>query len=269
MEVVLENHTPAPETTVCKAARNDYSEVGIQGRSFGEIMEDVDFTQEAKEWARENKGDFDDEELLKAEARKYSLIQSLLNHGHYGPFEHPQFTFSVNGVSRSLMAQLTRHRHATFDIQSMRYVSFENADPEPGEACVAIPELETAEPAGRNVEIADYAQSWSDQELLDERKRALEQAYEYSFKRYQELLDFGVAPENARMVLPIGTKVNIVFSVNARMLMHIADMRAAADAQWEIREMTEQVLECWGEKMPVTYKYYNEYMKNRKNRLAP
>ena len=86
---------------------------------------------------------------------------------------------------------------------------------------------------------------------------------------YQELLELGLPPEDARFVLPIGTKVNIVMSVNARMLMHIADMRAAADAQWEIREMTEEILDIAAEWCPITFEYYNEHMKNRKNRLAP
>jgi len=96
-----------------------------------------------------------------------------------------------------------------------------------------------------------------------------EQAIRESFMAYQELLDLGAAPENARMVLPIGTKVNITFTVNARTLMHIADMRAAADAQWEIREMTESVLDLAEEWMPFAFHYYNENLKNRKNRLAP
>jgi thymidylate synthase (FAD) len=53
------------------------------------------------------------------------------------------------------------------------------------------------------------------------------------------------------------------------MLMHVADMRAAADAQWEIRQMTEDVLELAEEWCPITFEHYNEEMKNRKNRLAP
>jgi thymidylate synthase (FAD) len=53
------------------------------------------------------------------------------------------------------------------------------------------------------------------------------------------------------------------------MLMHVADMRAAADSQWEIRELTEEVLEKAAEWCPLTFAYYEEKMKGRKNRLAP
>jgi len=48
--------------------------------------------------------------------------------GHYGPFEHPSATFAAEGMSRACMAQLTRHRHVSFDVQSMRYVAFDEVD---------------------------------------------------------------------------------------------------------------------------------------------
>jgi thymidylate synthase (FAD) len=167
------------------------------------------------------------------------------------------------------MAQITRHRHATFDIQSMRYVSFEDADPTPGEAVVTIPEFDTTHPAGRNADMDSAYEGLDEDVLLDLRREKYENAIRQSFEAYQDLLSMGVAPENARMVLPIGTKVNMVFSVNARMLMHIGDMRASGEAQWEIREMTEEVLDRAEEWCPHTFRYYNEEMKNRKNRLAP
>jgi thymidylate synthase (FAD) len=53
------------------------------------------------------------------------------------------------------------------------------------------------------------------------------------------------------------------------MLMHVADMRAAADSQWEIREMTESILDLAAEWCPITFEHYEKHMKGRKNRLAP
>lgn len=249
MKVNVIESTPDPEEVVCRAARNDYMEDYGADKSFEEVMEGVD-------------GEV-------VEEKKENLIHHLLERGHFGPFEHPQITFHVEGVSRSLMAQLTRHRHATFDIQSMRYVDFEDVDPKPGEGVVTIPELDDPGIVGRNAEFAGGEADMDDEVILRERRMCYERAMERSFKEYQNLLDLGVAPENARMVLPIGTKVNIVFSVNLRMLLHIADMRAAADAQWEIREMTEEVLDKAAEWAPNTIYYYDKEMRNRKNRLAP
>jgi len=110
MEVTLLEATEDPEDTVCKAARNDYSAEFVGGQSLEATMETVE-------------GD-------SIEDKKETLIGHLLDHGHYGPFEHAQITFAVEGVSRSCMAQITRHRHVSFDVQSMRYVAFDDVDPE-------------------------------------------------------------------------------------------------------------------------------------------
>ena len=42
--------------------------------------------------------------------------------GHESPIEHASFTFAIEGVSRSLLAQITRHRLASYSVQSQRYV---------------------------------------------------------------------------------------------------------------------------------------------------
>jgi thymidylate synthase (FAD) len=202
--------------------------------------------------------------------KKRELIEDLLRHGHYGPFEHVQATFHIGGVSRSLMAQLTRHRWATFDVQSMRYVNFDELNPEPGEGVVAIPELGNAQVQGRNAEFAEHIkEEMPEDEIAFNRTRIYREAMGDALEAYKQLIELGTAPENARMVLPMGTKVNIVFSVNARTLMHIADMRAEADAQWEIRNMTNEVLELAKEWCPNIFDYYTREMQGRKNRLAP
>jgi len=250
MEVELLKATPEPEKTLCLAARNDYLEEWIGDMTFEEAMSAID-------------GDNTD-------VKMETLIGHLMEHGHFGPFEHVQATFAVKGISRSCMAQITRHRHASFDIQSMRYVNFSDMSPEPGEGVVLIPELETTDPAGRNTDMDDvYADAYSDEQLLDARREQYEAALKQSFKSYGNLVDMGVAPENARMVLPIGTKVNMVVSMNARMLMHVGDMRASGEAQWEIREMTEGILDAASDWCPITFDYYENNLKNRKNRLAP
>lgn len=268
MKVSILNKTPSPEQLICEAARGDYESRWIGELDFVESMDEIEPADpdEVPEEARKQMSGVS-ENLRR---RMWTLISHLLEHGHFGPFEHPHITFTVKGVSRSLMAQITRHRHVTFDIQSMRYVSFEDIeDPEPGGAVVSIPELEEADPAGRNVEMDENYQRYTDQELIDARDAQYRAAISQAFKAYGNLIEMGTAPENARMVLPIGTKINMTFTLNARMLMHVADMRAAADAQWEIRQMTEDVLDLAREWAPMTFAYYEEELKNRKNRLAP
>jgi thymidylate synthase (FAD) len=247
MDVTLLEATPDPEELICTAARNDYMEEFVGDRTFESVMDTVE-----------------GEDL---EAKKRTLITHLLKHGHYGPFEHPHATFAVKGVSRSCMAQITRHRHVTFDVRSMRYVSFDDVDPadvEEGELVVTPPSVDDPDWIGRNQQTGSV-----DEETIERRKEVFSQSVRRSVEDYQELLDLGMPPEDARFVLPIGTEVNIVMTMNARMLMHVGDMRAAADAQWEVRDMTEQILDLAEEWAPITFEYYNEEMKNRKNRLAP
>jgi thymidylate synthase (FAD) len=247
MEVTLLEATENPERLVCQAARNDYMEEFVGETPFDEVMSTID-------------GDSLDE-------RKATLIHRLLDHGHFGPFEHPHATFAVEGISRSCMAQLTRHRHVSFDVQSMRYVAFDDVDPaevRDGEMVVVPPSVEDPDWVGRNQQTADV-----DAETASEREEIFRAAVSHSVEAYQQLLDRGLPPEDARFVLPIGTEVNLVMSMNARMLMHVADMRAAADSQWEIRRMTEDVLDLAMDWCPTTFEYYEEQMKHRKNRLAP
>jgi thymidylate synthase (FAD) len=149
----------------------------------------------------------------------------------------------------------------------MRYVAFDDVDPEDvrdGEMVVIPPSAEDPDWVGRNQKTGDVSE-----EDIAEREEIFKDAIENAVESYQDLLELGMPPEDARFVLPIGTKVNIVMSMNVRMLMHVADLRAAADSQWEIREMTEEVLDLAAEWCPITFEYYRENMKGRKNRLAP
>ena len=247
MEVQLLEATENPEEIICKGARNDYSEPFVGDQTFEETMATVE-------------GD-------DLEEKKETLISHLLSHGHYGPFEHANAVFAVKGISRSCMAQITRHRHVSFDVQSMRYVSFDEVDPEDvkdGEMVVTPPSASDPDWVGRNQKTGQV-----DEETVAEREELFRESVARSVEEYQRLLDLGMPPEDARFVLPIGTEVNMVMSMNARMLMHVADMRAAADAQWEIREMTERVLDLAAEWCPITFEYYDEHMRNRRNRLAP
>ena len=247
MEVTLLEATEDPEEVICRGARNDYMADFVGEQSLEEAMADIE-------------GDT-------LEAKQETLIGHLLKHGHFGPFEHPQATFAVKGVSRSCMAQITRHRHVSFDVQSMRYVAFDDVDPaavREGEMVVIPPSATDPDWVGRNQQAGAV-----DEETAAEREAIFKDTIEDAVRSYQDLLELGMPPEDARFVLPIGTKVNIVMSMNARMLMHVADMRAAADAQWEIRQMTEEILDLAAEWCPITFEYYEEHMKNRKNRLAP
>ena len=96
MKVKLLAHTPEPEKLIAAAAKNCYSSSNIDN-----VLEGL--TEEKTE----------------------NFVNMLSEIGHESPIEHVSFTFAIEGVSRSLLAQITRHRMASFSVQSQRYVSYE------------------------------------------------------------------------------------------------------------------------------------------------
>ncbi|MDR0856168.1 MAG: FAD-dependent thymidylate synthase, partial [Clostridiales bacterium] len=91
--VTLLSHTPEPEKVVALAAKLCYSDADVT-----ELRRGVSETDTAK------------------------FIAMLIRLGHLSTIEHASFTFSIEGVSRALLAQITRHRIASFSVKSQRYV---------------------------------------------------------------------------------------------------------------------------------------------------
>ena len=92
-KVTLLAYTPEPEKLVAAAAKLCYSSSSPQTLMDG-------LTPEKTE----------------------SFLEMLQTIGHESPIEHVSFTFGIEGVSRSLLAQITRHRIASYSVQSQRYV---------------------------------------------------------------------------------------------------------------------------------------------------
>ena len=93
MKVTLLQHTGDPEKIVAAAAKLCYSESGVEN-----ILEGLTEEKSAK------------------------FLNMLMDLGHESPIEHVSFTFGIEGVSRSLLAQITRHRIASYSVKSQRYV---------------------------------------------------------------------------------------------------------------------------------------------------
>src|SRR5690554_4299575 len=197
-----------------------------------------------------------------------AVVKTLLQRSHFGPFEHPSITFNIGGVSRSLMAQITRHRVGiSFDVQSLRYTRLDeigDTDEELQAAFAFPPYLNQDEP----VRVVERRRSPWHIEDPSAVRRQLTDAYRQVLHLYRKLLEAGLPAEDARMILPLGTRINMVMSVNARTLMHILDMRLPPNAQWEIRELCGALLDLAAMWVPATFRWYRE---NRagKHKLAP
>ncbi|MDR3205727.1 MAG: FAD-dependent thymidylate synthase [Candidatus Methanoplasma sp.] len=149
--------------------------------------------------------------LGKGEPEK--TLGKIVGMGHHSVIEHAVFTFSVEGVSRALTHQLVRHRIASFSQQSQRYVSMD-------EPTFVVP---------RTVE--------ADGESLAIYNKIMEDVW----KAYSQL-EKRIPAEDARYILPNGCTTNITVTMNARELLHFFSMRCCERAQWEIRDMAEEML---------------------------
>ena len=181
------------------------------------------------------------------EKSREELIAGLLRSGHFGPFEHPSAYFAVENISRVAMAQVTRHRHMSFDVQSQRYVDFSDKDP-------VVPPSFVDEGSNRY-----YSNRHGEEATWEE---VMNVHWRKCVDKYTDAIDSGIPKEDARFFLPQATPVNLTFSANPRSLMHFFDLRHNMKAQWEAREFASQVLDEAKEWAPLTFDGYEQYINN-------
>jgi thymidylate synthase (FAD) len=162
-----------------------------------------------------------------------SFIQKIVDLGHLSTIEHASFTFGIEGVSRTLLAQITRHRIASFSVQSQRYVSYSGG----GFGYIIPPAIQ----ALGDEAVAKYeAQMAQMQSWYDEWREALGGAGEKS-------------NEDARFVLPGACETRMMLTMNARELLHFFSLRCCNRAQWEIRSLAWEMLRLACEAAPALF----------------
>jgi thymidylate synthase (FAD) len=220
-KVYLLTHTPNPEHTIASAAKLCYSSSTISNLT---------------------------ENLTDESAA--SFVEMLSEIGHESPIEHASFTFGIEGVSRSLLAQITRHRMASFSVKSQRYVregAFEYVtppeianDPE----ALALYEEIMAEDQKKYDRLAEILKEKHIKTFMDEGKDE-KTATHLAEKK---------AIEDARFVLPNACETQMVMTMNARSLHNFFRHRCCARAQWEIQDIANQMLELVSAVAPNLFK---------------
>ena len=147
------------------------------------------------------------------------LIRHIVNSGHTSTLEHINYTFAIEGVSRSLLAQITRHRHFSFSVQSQRYNKLETG----------------SKSGGFDYITPDYM--YADQGLLDEYIGMMQTIQTW----YDDLRDMGLPAEDARFILPNATTCNMALTGNLRSFLEFYGKRSEKGAQWEIRDLAELI----------------------------
>lgn len=200
MKVTLITHTPQPEKVVAAAAKLCYSD-----------QVDIETLMQS----------LDDEDAIRAFVRK------LMTMHHESPLEHVSFTFGIEGVSRSFLAQVTRHRVASFSVRSQRYCSEDTP-------AFVVPKPIAAD---------------------DKKKDEFANAMQAAWMSYSQLIELGAAKEDARAVLPNACETRMMVTMNARELLHFFSLRCCTRAQLEIRTVANEMLKVCREVAPTIFEH--------------
>ena len=202
MKAVLIRHTLSPEEVVALGARLCYSKARV------------------------------DDLLDKVEAKDQTeFVHKIMSMGHDSVLEHASFTFGIEGVSRTLLAQITRHRVASFSVQSQRYVSYEK-----GFGYIVPPKIEAL---GADA-VAEF-------------ERQMDTMHQW-YVQWQEKLGTGEGGnEDSRFVLPGACETRMMVTMNVRELRHFFSLRMCSRAQWEIRALANEMHRLCMEVAPALF----------------
>lgn len=208
MKVKLIAYTPDPERVVAAAAKLCYS-----ASSVDDLLDGL------------------------TEEKAKSFVEMLATMGHESPTEHVSFTFAIEGVSRSLLAQITRHRIGSYSVQSQRYVPLENFE------YILPPEIQ------EDPESKAIFEEMMEQEArcYEKLSAVLKQKHEKTFLA-QGMSEKAAARaaekkaiEDARFVLPNACDTKMIVTMNVRSLNNFFRHRCCNRAQWEIRQLAEEM----------------------------
>ena len=177
------------------------------------------------------------------------LIRYLAQHGHWTPFGHPQMQFRISApifVAR----QLVKHQIGlVWNEVSRRYVDY-------------TPELFKIEdgkwrgkPDNAKQGSAGYVS------LPPSVTTQVEMNNGWAVDLYTKLINEGVAPEQARMVLPLSTYTEWYWTGSLSAFARVCNLRLSPDAQEETQEIARQLARHCAKLFPISWKYLVQYTK--------
>lgn len=141
------------------------------------------------------------------------IVKGCIESGHDSVLEHASFTFKICGVSRSFLAQMTRHRIASYSVQSQRFVHYDSLEwvlPTLPPSCIGV----------------------------------AQNACNSALNAYKEIQELTHSNDIARCVLPNATPTNMVVTMNLRSLINFCNLRLCNRASTEIRTVAYGMREC-------------------------
>ncbi|GII83343.1 flavin-dependent thymidylate synthase [Sphaerisporangium siamense] len=182
-----------------------------------------------------------------ATATNRGYLANIIDHQHFSVLEHASATFLVHGVSRSLLAELTRHRHLSFSVESQRYVDQTGREP-------AVP------PALRGTDMEGDLHAFH-AEAVDLYVQVRNALAEQGVPRKQ-------AREAARAFLLNAQPVNLIVTGNLRAWREVLTKRYHVAADAEIRELADEILTHLRCIAPSTFQDFGDVIGNEEIRRA-
>jgi thymidylate synthase (FAD) len=176
------------------------------------------------------------------------LIGYLIRHQHWSPFEMVNMCVEIN-TTRSIAAQILRHRSFSFQEFSQRYAEVV--------APAEVPQLRRQDTKNRQNSIDDLNQ-YDVQGLSSE----IDRHFVESEKLYKRLLEFGVAKECAREVLPLATPTRLYMNGSIRSWLHYCDLRTGNGTQKEHQLIASQIQDILHSQIPNTIEAFTSYRAN-------
>ena len=205
-------------------------------------VEKVDYNKIMKNLERACRTCYRSEDKITEESYK-TLLKNCINRGHESILEHEKITIRMI-CDIGVYKDLTRHRHASFSIESTRYCNygkdkFEN-------------QIKFIEPV--NIE--------KNTELYEEWKTSCEEIE----KHYIKMVELGATPDQMRMILPHSTAALVTMTANIREWKHIFSLRCTKHAHPAVEQVMIPLLLHFKQSMPEIFEnieYDEEFAKNR------
>jgi thymidylate synthase (FAD) len=173
------------------------------------------------------------------------LIQYLIDHKHWSPFEMVHMVLEIN-TTRSIAAQILRHRSFSFQEFSQRYADTELI------GYAKPPHLRRQDNSNRQNSIDDLT---ADKTQIFYRR--INQHFEEAQDLYREMVSVGVAKECARDVLPLATPTRMYMAGTARSWIHYIDLRSQNGTQMEHMNIANEAKQIFCKEFPTIGKALN------------
>jgi len=161
-----------------------------------------------------------------------ALIRRVIESGHTSTIEHCFFTFNIDGVSRGLLQELARHRHASLSVKSTRYTLGK------------IKAVETPFTAG-----GVHSDEWKNY-LVESGNEFVDYNSRVQLEEVRHGALGGIPNDQLKYMLPESFKTSLIWTINARSLRNFLQLRLSPRAHWEIRSIANSIFDL----VPFTHK---------------